>query len=284
VRVPLACTVRGCGEPLSQRGRAYVCPRGHTFDLARSGYVNLLQPQDRKSGAPGDSAAAVGARLRLEQAGVGLTLVREAVARIGARQLPPGAVVVDLGCGTGRALEAVPQGGALARVGIDLSTPAIAHAARHRPGSTWVVANADRTLPLLDRSVDAVLSLHARRNPAEVARVLKPGGVLIVAVPAADDLAELREVVQGSVSAKERASALIAEHDGHFTLLERARVAERANLDRDAVLALLGATYRGARRRSMPAVDGLTAMTVTLASDLCVFERRQAVRLASPGI
>ena len=44
-RVPLACTVRDCGLPLEKREREYVCEYGHTFDIARSGYVNLLQPQ-----------------------------------------------------------------------------------------------------------------------------------------------------------------------------------------------------------------------------------------------
>ena len=44
----LACSVRGCGRPLEKNDRALVCARGHSYDIARSGYVNLLQPQDRR--------------------------------------------------------------------------------------------------------------------------------------------------------------------------------------------------------------------------------------------
>ena len=85
-------------------------------------------------------------------------------------------------------------------------TAAIERAARHFPDRIWVVANADRRLPLLDRSVDLALSIYGRRNPAEVARVLAAAGYLLVAVPAADDLIELRELVQGRRFERDRAS------------------------------------------------------------------------------
>jgi len=55
----LACSVRGCGLPLTRRDRALVCSAGHAFDIARSGYINLLQPQDRRSLVAGDSKTAV---------------------------------------------------------------------------------------------------------------------------------------------------------------------------------------------------------------------------------
>jgi len=72
----LICPVRDCGEPLERRGRSLVCPRGHSFDLARSGYANLLQPQDRRSKRPGDAPEAVEARRRLLDAGYGEPLLR----------------------------------------------------------------------------------------------------------------------------------------------------------------------------------------------------------------
>jgi 23S rRNA (guanine745-N1)-methyltransferase len=59
----LLCAVRSCHLPLAREGRRFVCPKGHSFDIARSGYINLLQPQDRRSKDPGDSAAAAAYRL-----------------------------------------------------------------------------------------------------------------------------------------------------------------------------------------------------------------------------
>ena len=66
----LLCTVRDCRRPLHREGQRAVCQRGHSFDYARSGYLNLLQPQERRSKHPGDTPEAVAARRRLHDRGV----------------------------------------------------------------------------------------------------------------------------------------------------------------------------------------------------------------------
>jgi 23S rRNA (guanine745-N1)-methyltransferase len=237
--------------------------------------VNLLQPQDRKSAEPGDARRAVEARAALETAGVGDALVHAVADRLARVPMPPGAVILDLGCGTGHALGTLCAGSDRSGVGVDLSTAAITHAARSWPALTWVVANADRTVPMVDRSAHAVLSLHGRRNPPAVARVLRASGVLVVAVPAPEDLLELRTVVQGSGERHDRVPALIAEHEALFVLEERFRVADRRMLGRESLLALLGATYRGARHSAAAGVEALASLEVTLASDVCIFALRR---------
>ena len=64
-RMLLLCPVRGCHLALTREEKRVVCARGHSFDIARSGYINLLQPQERRSKNPGDTADAVAARRRL---------------------------------------------------------------------------------------------------------------------------------------------------------------------------------------------------------------------------
>jgi 23S rRNA (guanine745-N1)-methyltransferase len=137
-----------------------------------------------------------------------------------------------------------------------------------------VVANADRRLPLLDGRVHLVLSLNGRRNPDECARVLTADGLLIVAVPAPDDLVELRTRVQGEGVARARAGEVVTAHAAHFSLADRFTVRERHHLDADALRDLLRGTYRGARASLAPRVEELHALDVTLASDVCVFRRR----------
>jgi 23S rRNA (guanine745-N1)-methyltransferase len=276
--VILACTVRDCGLALVRTDRAWRCARGHTYDVARSGYVNLLQPQDRKSADAGDRKTSVDARARLFALGIGRALVDEIVRRAAAvRVADRTPAIVDLGSGTGDVLGKLAHTHGIDGIGIDLSTAAAAYAARRFPGLTWVVANADRRLPLLDRCLDLVLSVNGRRNPAECARVLKPGGLLLVAIPAPDDLAELRELVQGARVERDRADALLAEHAPCFTLRERASIRERRLLDGDALRDLLRGTYRGERQRSADRVGALADLEVTLASDLFLFS---AVRSA----
>ena len=66
----LLCTVRNCHMELVREERRLHCPRGHSFDVARSGYINLLQPQERRSKEPGDTAVAAAGRRRLHDRGV----------------------------------------------------------------------------------------------------------------------------------------------------------------------------------------------------------------------
>ena len=270
----LACSVRDCGLPLERRARVLVCRRGHSHDVARSGYVNLLQPYDRRSPAAGDSKSAVDARARLFAAGIGRALTDEVVRRAVALEFAAFAPVVDLGSGSGDTLAALAGARPFTTVGIDLSTAAADHAARRFPALTWVVANADRRLPLVDHSVMLVLSLHGRRNPIECARAIAPHGRLLVAVPAPDDVIELRESVQGQAIERERAEALLTAHEPSFTLVERFSVRSRHHLQRESLLDLLRTTYRGARMSGAERVDAVSSLDVTLASDVLLFAPR----------
>jgi 23S rRNA (guanine745-N1)-methyltransferase len=275
--VALLCPVRGCGEALTRGERTYACPRGHSFDIARSGYVNLLQPQDRRSLAAGDSKEAVAARRRFLAAGHEAPFVaalRERLAELG---LPARPAVLDVGCGTGFHLAALA--GMAAAVGseahgLDLSVPAIEIAAREHPEAIFVVANADRFLPYAPGSFDLALSLTARRPGPELRRVLRPTGVLVVAVPGADDLAELREAVLGEGILRDRGTAVEEALAGDFTLASRSLIRWRAELDAAAVQDVLAATYRGARTRERERAAELGGLVVTLSRDLLVFRPR----------
>jgi 23S rRNA (guanine745-N1)-methyltransferase len=264
----LICPVRHCGEPLERRGRTLACPRGHAFDLARSGYANLLQPQDRRSKRPGDPPEAVEARRRLLDAGYGEPLLRALLEQI---DLPAGAAVLDVGCGEGYYLGSLARERGIEAHGIDLSAAAVDLAARRYPRATWIVANADRFLPWGAGSFDLVLSIDARLSPSEMRRVLKPEGRLLVAVPGPDDLVELREAVLGERVLKdrlERAATLLAQD---FELEARRSIRGTAELGPAEIRDALTATYRGGRESRRERIEALSAMRVTLSHDLARF-------------
>jgi 23S rRNA (guanine745-N1)-methyltransferase len=272
---PLACTVRACGLLLERAARSFRCARGHTYDVARSGYINLLQPQDRKSTRAGDALDAIEARARLLELSVGRTIL-DAVIDRAATYASRDAVVVDLGSGGGELLGLLGRQMPATTVGIDLSTAAAEFASRRFPHVCWVVANADRFLPILDRSADVLVSVHGRRNAPECARALSAGGELIIVVPAADDLIELREVVQGAGIARDRGDRVIDEHDALFALRDRKTVRERHQLAAEPLRDLLRATYRGRRRAASERIESLETLTVTVASEILTFTRRKA--------
>jgi 23S rRNA (guanine745-N1)-methyltransferase len=259
----LVCPVRDCRLPLVRDDRRWRCERGHSFDIARSGYVNLLQPQDRRSPHPGDSAAGIAARRRLHD----LDVTTPLLGAIGEMVCPSERdVVLDAGCGDGFYLANVgKQGHHLAGQtrfgahGVDISVPAIEAAARRYPECQWIVANADRFLPYANRSFSIVMSITARMNASEFRRVLRDDGRLLIAVPSPDDLVELRG------SGQDRTARTIDTFARQFTLIDQRRVSTTAELDASAVQDVLLAIYRPMRSRPVEATR------VTFSLDLLLF-------------
>jgi 23S rRNA (guanine745-N1)-methyltransferase len=270
---PLACTVHDCRLRLVREDKRYVCPKGHSYDVARSGYVNLLQPGDRRSKSAGDSKASVRTRATLLQRGVGATILNAFVQHAGPLVSGERPTVIELGSGTGDVLGGLQLLRPIDGYGVDLSVAAADYSARRFPALTWIVANADRRLPVVDASAALVLSLHARRNPDECARVLKASGFLVIAVPTADDLIELRQLVRENPVGRDRAPSLTAAFGKGFVLIEQFAVSERHRLDRERLLDLLQATYRG-RSSIIGRIEQLSDLEVTLASEIFLFRRR----------
>jgi 23S rRNA (guanine745-N1)-methyltransferase len=252
----LLCPVRDCHMALVREERRLVCPRGHSFDVARSGYINLLQPQERRSKQPGDTAAAVAARRDLHDRGVTEPLLHGIAEIMAAR---PSDVVLDAGCGDGFYLGTLARQTGFDAHGVDISIPAVDAAARRYRGCEWIVANADRFVPYADRSFSIVLSITARMNAGEFRRVLRDDGRLLVALPAPEDLVELRG------AGRDRVARTVETFAQDFTLLDQRRVATSADLDAAAVHDVLLSIYRP--MRSQPA----DAMRVTFSLDLLLF-------------
>jgi 23S rRNA (guanine745-N1)-methyltransferase len=244
---------------LTREERRIVCPNGHSFDVARSGYINLLQPQDRRSKNPGDTADAVAARRRLHDRGVTEPLLRAIAEMVAAGA---GDVVLDAGCGDGFYLGSLARQIGFDAHGVDISIPAVDAAAKRYPECEWVVANADRSLPYGDRSFSIVLSITGRMNAGEFRRVLRDDGRLLVALAAADDLIELRGV------GRDRVDRTVETFAKDFALVDRRQVTTSTDLDAAAVHDVLLSIYRP--MRAQPA----EAMRVTFSLDLLLFRAR----------
>jgi 23S rRNA (guanine745-N1)-methyltransferase len=263
----LLCTVRGCRKALKREERRMVCPRGHSFDVARSGYINLLQPQERRSKQPGDTAAAVAARRRLHDRGVTEPLLRAIAEALAASRND---VVLDAGCGDGFYLGSLAREAGFDAHGVDISIPAVEAAARRYPGCEWIVANADRFVPYADRSFSVVLSITARMNAGEFRRVLRDSGRLLVALAAPDDLIELRG------TGRDRVARTVETFARGFRLVNRRRVTTAAELDAATVRDVLVSIYRPMGSKPVE------AMRVTFSLDLLLFRARAPRNLRSP--
>jgi 23S rRNA (guanine745-N1)-methyltransferase len=252
----LTCPVRGCQRALVREQRRMLCAQGHAFDVARSGYINLLQPQERRSKQPGDTVAAVAGRRRLHDGGLTEPLLHAIKAIIAPA---PRDIVLDAGCGDGFYLGSLARQTGFDAHGIDISIPAIDAAARRYPQCEWVVANADRVVPHADLSFTMVLSITARMNAPEFRRVLRQDGRLLVAIPAPEDLIELRG------KGRDRVARTVETFAPDFTHVDQRRATTIANLDAAAVHDVLHSIYRPLRPQ--PA----EAMRVTFSLDLLLF-------------
>lgn len=178
------CAARGLPDtPLVREATSLRCPRRHSFDIARQGHVNLANGPEP---ANADSAAMVAARERFLGSGVYLP-IRDALAGVA----PDAGAVLEVGSGPGwylsGVLEAHPT---LVGLASDVSVAAARRAAQHQLAS--IVADTWSGLPVLGDSFDALLCVFAPRNASEFARVVRPGGRVLVVSPTTRHLAGLR--------------------------------------------------------------------------------------------
>ena len=229
---------RGNGRPGGSR--SLVCPEGHTFDIARQGYVNLLSPHSHRGTA--DTADMVEARDAFLRGGSfePLSSMVAEEARICLGEETSGCVV-DVGAGTGyylvHVLDRLSRAVGLA---LDLSVYAARRAARAHPRMGAVVCDAWGALPVCTVSADLVLSVFSPRNPSEFRRILRPDGVLLVAAP---NRRHLHELVRGCglLSVDEHKEERLAAALGGLFTHERARLVEQnLTLTRAEAVCLVG--------------------------------------------
>lgn len=230
-----------CGASLTVAGRALRCVSGHAFDLARQGYVTLMAPHG--GGARGDSTDMVAARETFLAAGHYAALA-EALAAAAQEVVEPvggrARLVVDLGAGTGyhlaALLERLPDWHGIA---LDASRPALRRALRAHPRIAAIACDVWRELPIQDASADLVVNVFAPRNAQEIARILAPGGTLIVVTPTPRHLHQLvREFELLGVEADKQAR-LHATLSPHLESVRRRQLEFGMTLGRGDVHALI---------------------------------------------
>ncbi|WP_343871631.1 methyltransferase domain-containing protein [Agromyces bracchium] len=182
--------------------------------------------------------------------------------------------VADLGCGTGyysaRISDSIPSARILLA---DRSPDAVRMALRAVPRASGVVLDIWRPLPIADATADAILNVFAPRNPAEFRRILRHDGRVIVVVPTAAHLSELR--ARGALLdiPAEKDSA-VAEQLGAAGFSRRGgpRVEYRIEADAELRARLAGMGPSAHHAAALAATDGGELATVTVSVDVLSFE------------
>ncbi|HET6497555.1 MAG TPA: methyltransferase domain-containing protein [Coriobacteriia bacterium] len=237
----LACPV--CEVVLERRQSAFTCENGHSFDVAKEGYVNLLPSQYKRRGVEGDALAMLQARRRFLDRGCFAPLLDALAARVGAigsegdRAIAP--TVAEAGCGEGYYIGNIQTRLAdISRanwLGTDISRPAVRMAAKRYPHTLFFVSDVHTRIYLPDASVDLLLDVFAPRNPVEFARVVKPGGGAFVVIPSQSHLAALRTAFGLLDIEQDKERKLLDRFASHFRLIDRSELRFLLELDPDAV-------------------------------------------------
>ena len=187
-----------CGGPLERGPSAYSCPAGHSFDLAREGYVHLLPANRMHSKMPGDDKGMAAARWAFLSKDYYAPL-RDALCSIALANTGPAPSVLDTGCGEGYYTSGVYQalrraGRSVTLAGTDISKAILRRAAKREKDVEFAVASSYH-LPVADRSIDLLLNCFSPLALEEFRRALRPGGTFLYVVPSEKHLWELKQVL-----------------------------------------------------------------------------------------
>lgn len=264
----LMCPV--CRQPLNLTERTWRCEQGHSYDVAKQGYVNLHVVQHKHSKNPGDTPESVDARRAFLQSGYYQPLQQAVVALL--KQLDVKSIL-DIGCGEGYYTSAMQQVVEQC-VGVDIAKNAVQRAAKLNTEVTWVVGTG-ATLPVLDQSMDACTSLFSPIPQAEIARVLKDDGYLIVVTPASEHLYAMREALFEQVN-PHIPEKFVEQLQDLFELKQEQIIDAPFVLDQQALKNLIAMTpyaYKASpERRSQ--LEQQSQLEITASFQIYVFQKR----------
>jgi 23S rRNA (guanine745-N1)-methyltransferase len=266
----IACPIDG--ERLASTGKQLSCSNGHTFDIARQGYVNLLPVQHKRSKQPGDSKAMVLARSRVLDSGLYMPVANR-LNELVLSQMSEGSDLcfLDAGCGEGYYLDGLCQflseqdgQSSLSFIGLDISKDAIIQSSRRNKQVCWLVGT-NRQPPVVAESVDIILCLFGFVSVEGFSSVLKPGGLVILIDPGPEHLKELREIIYAEVNKTDQ-SETVTEQSG-FSLLKKEALTYRSRIDSNeqiSHLLLMTPHFYRASKEGRARAEKLSELDVTI--------------------
>ena len=265
-----------CHAPLRQEEKRFVCPKGHMFDRAASGYVNLAMDQSSSAKRHGDDKRMIRARTEFLSGGA-YRCLSDALVEVSAPLLRDGEAFLDAGCGEGHytallAERLRAEGKRCTLMGVDVSKEALTAAAKRKEDLLLAVASVFH-MPVADESVSLLWNVFAPMAPEEYGRVLRGGGHLVRVFPLEEHLMGLKEQIYDTVYANRPQEP---EIDGLEKLTTHYLREELTLNSQEEIAALFAMTpyYYKTSAADQEKVARLASLTTPLAFGISVYRKK----------
>lgn len=256
--IEIICPV--CGEALKEKEKSFVCEKGHCFDKAKEGYVNLLTGSHKPGSAIGDNRDMALNRRDFLSKGYFDSLVRALVELINDKALPH-PVIADICCGEGYYGNIIKNEINCDMLGFDLSKEMVRLAAKRKNGITYFVGNLAR-IPVRAGSVDIALHLFAPFHEKEFSRIIKDDGIIVSVVAGENHLFELKEILYDTPYKNDEE----APHTESLKLIEKRKTSAVVHLEsNDDIMALFKMTpyYYHTKEEDKARLADIKSMDIT---------------------
>lgn len=261
-----------CRGRLEKVNNSAVCENGHCYDRSKEGYYNLLLGG---GGVHGDNRDMVISRRRFLESGHYMPLA-EAVAELVLKYTSAEDAVLDTGCGEGYYTDIIERAlyqrdGVSDLSAFDISKDAVGYAARRNKRLSTAVFGSYH-MPIADGEIALALNMFSPNAKEEIHRVLRGGGIYIMAIPAEEHLFSLK--------------AAIYEHPYKNTVEDTAlpgfELVEWRSLrydmklsDRESIASLFGMTPYAYRTRTADRMNIQTLDTLVVEADFMILVYRK---------
>lgn len=249
-----------CSLPLEEKEKTFLCEKGHSFDKAKEGYVNLLASSHKNGSLIGDNREMALSRRAFLEKGYFDTLADAVISFIKEKNIPC-PVITDICCGEGYYSHRVKEALDCKINGFDLSKEMVRLAAKRRNGNTYFVANLAR-IPIESESTDIAFHLFAPFHEKEFRRIIKKDGCILSVAAGENHLYELKEVLYDTPYKNDEKPPETKD----LKLLEKRKFTKEIDLSsKEDIQALFQMTpyYYRTKKEDKAKLDGFESLKVT---------------------
>lgn len=187
-----------CSEQIQKCEKTYKCSNGHSFDIAKEGYVNFVLANQKNSKAPGDNKEMMIARRNFLNTNAYYPLVSSIINTL-KTILHDSATIVEAGCGEGYYISNVKDAFPKTKAyGFDVSKDAVKMACKRNKDVNFFVSSSYES-NIKDNSIDAIMVVFAPFAEEEFYRILSRFGHIVLVRPKFDHLIEIKNQIYSQI-------------------------------------------------------------------------------------